>query len=133
MLKNCEVCHRLFSHSTRTLCQECYDKAQKSFQAVKDYLREHPGATVAEVAKETGVDVDLIYEYISEGRLDVVPRDAVLHCSICGTQIKIGRVCTKCREELRSTITREPERATPSPRKTKEADRVHILENIKQR
>ncbi|HKM43384.1 MAG TPA: hypothetical protein VJZ70_05285 [Limnochordia bacterium] len=133
MLKNCEECHRVFSHPSRNLCQECYAIAQKSFDAVRGYLRENPGATVAQVAKETEVSVDLIYEYISEGRLDVVPRDARLHCSICGTEIKIGKVCSKCRDDLRSTITSEPARPLKPKGHVREADRVHILDQIKKR
>jgi len=134
MLKNCEVCHRVFSHPARSLCQQCFETAQMSFEAVKKYLRENPGATVAEVSEKTEVPVDLIYEYISEGRLDVVPRDARLKCSICGTDIKVGKVCSKCRADLRSTISTSAPAWESTPRRsTKDANRVHTLDHIKKR
>jgi flagellar operon protein (TIGR03826 family) len=130
MLKNCEECNRVFAHPTRSLCEECYEKARKSFDAVKKYLQENPGATVAQVSKDTEVDLELIYEYIREGRLDVVPRDARLQCTICGTSIAVGRVCQSCRSELRSTMTSEPSK---SPGTSKLDSRIHILDNIKNR
>lgn len=128
MLRNCEECNRIFSHPTRTLCNECYEEAQRSFKAVKEYLVENPGASVARVAKETEVPVEIIYEYIQEGRLDVIPKDAVLKCAICGTAINVGRVCTKCRDDLRSTITTEQGKSRDSLRSR---SRVHILDTIR--
>ncbi len=130
MLRNCEECNRLFSHPARSLCQDCYDQAKKSFDAVKKYLRDNPGATVAQVARDTEVDLELIYDYIREGRLDVIPKDARLQCSICGAPISVGRVCAKCRNDLRSTMTSEPTRSQGKP---KVDSRVHTLENIKDR
>lgn len=130
MLRNCEECNRLFSHPTRVLCQECYEKAKRSFELVKKYLQDNPGATVAQVARDTEVDLELIYEYIQEGRLDVIPKDATLQCSICGASISVGRVCAKCRNELRSTMSSEPSRYQG---KSKNGSRVHILDNLKDR
>lgn len=130
MLKNCQECNRVFSHPTRDLCQECYDQALKSYEAVRRYLKDNPGATVAQVAKDTDVDLELIYEYIQQGRLDVVPKDAVLHCAICGTAISMGRVCAKCRTDLRSTMTQD---ASPSHSKSRGPQRVHTVDNIKKR
>ncbi|HHY15927.1 MAG TPA: hypothetical protein GX521_07620 [Firmicutes bacterium] len=101
MLKNCKECNRVFAHPTRQLCEDCYLRAQQAFEAVKKFLEENPRATVAEVAEATEVDVETIYEYIKQGRLSVVPKDAGLNCQICGTQIEKGRVCAKCRSELR--------------------------------
>ncbi|MCK9526903.1 MAG: MerR family transcriptional regulator [Limnochordia bacterium] len=133
MLKNCEECNRVFSHPTRGLCQECYGKAQESFDTVKRYLQDNPGATVAQVAKDTEVHLDLIYEYIRDGRLDVVPKDARLQCSICGATINVGRVCMKCRADLRSTMTTEQAKPPKRAGDSRGADRVHTLDHIKDR
>ncbi len=131
MLKNCKECNRVFAHPTRQLCEDCYLQAQQAFEAVKDFLESNPGATVAEVAEATKVDVETIYEYIKQGRLSVVPKDAGLTCQICGAQIDKGRVCSKCRAELREdpgaqSESREKERTSGS--------RMHYLgDEIKRR
>lgn len=100
VLKNCKQCNKVFAHPTRHLCEGCYKDAQAQFERVREYLEENRGATVAEVAEETDTDVEVIYEYIKEGRLTVVPKDAELRCQICGTKIASGRVCAVCRAEL---------------------------------
>lgn len=127
MIKNCEECNRIFAHPSRNLCDECYKEALRAFDAVKKYLQENPGATVAEVAQATETEVDIIYEYIRQGRLTVVPKDAQLHCEICGTSISTGRVCSRCRVSLQ-TGKEEPE-----PRKLNNSSRVHILDQLKDR
>lgn len=131
MLKNCAECNRVFSHPSRDLCQECYEKAQESFELVRDYLKQNPGASVVEVANETEVDLDLIYEYIEEGRLDVVPRDARLQCSICGDPIVVGRVCANCRNELRSTMSQSGQVFENTKPSAGSRSRMHTLENIR--
>ncbi len=128
MLKNCDECNRVFSHPTRVLCQECYDQALRSYGAVRDYLKANPGATVAEVAKDTDTTVEVIYEYIRQGRLDVVPKDARLYCAICGTSIDKGKVCASCRNDLRNTMTQE---ASKPEGKSKSSLRVHTAEHIR--
>jgi predicted amidophosphoribosyltransferase len=128
LLKNCQVCNKVFAHPTRTMCDECYKEVQASFEAVKDYLLKNPGATVAEVAQETEIDVEVIYEFIREGRLSVIPRDAQLSCEICGDPITVGRVCRKCRSEL------DPSSAAPfqpSSRASSGDSRVRYLDQIK--
>lgn len=127
MLKNCQECNRVFAHPTRRLCEDCYQKEQESFAAVKDYLQEHPGAPVGEVSRETEVDLETIYEFIREGRLDVVPGDVQLRCEICGDQISSGRVCSKCRTEFRKRPHTSPEHDS-KPKST--STKVHYLDQI---
>lgn len=131
MLKNCDNCNRVFAHPTRSLCDECYKEAQEAFGKVKTYLQENPGSTVAEVAQATEVDVDTIYEYIRQGRLTVVPKDAALRCDICGTTIEVGRVCDRCRAGLQKGLRKEP---TPRERpQSADGSRVHYLDGLKER
>jgi len=130
LLKNCEECGKVFAHPTRVLCEDCYKKVQASYQAVKEYLQQHPGATVAEVAQATESDVDLVYQFIREGRLSVVPKDAGLTCEICGTPIQVGRICRKCRGELDPSSVRGPQ---PESRKQPDEARVRYLDQIRRR
>lgn len=132
MLKNCEACNRVFAHPTRVLCQECHEKAQRAFEVVKDYLQKNPGATVVEVAQATEVDLELIYEYIRQGRLSVVPKDAQLRCAICGNPIDLGKVCRKCREGLKKGSQEELE-TRPADKPQSRSTRIHYLDQIRDR
>lgn len=130
VLKNCKECNKVFAHPTRQLCEDCYLEAQQEFEAVKEFLEENPGATVAEVAEATEIDVETIYEYIKEGRLAVVPKDVELHCQICGAKIDSGRVCARCRSDFRADSAPAPRREDPSRGK---GTRMHYLDEIKRR
>lgn len=128
MLKNCELCNKVFAHPNRSLCEDCYRSTQKKFDAVKEYLHENPGASVVEVAEATEVEVEIIYEYIKEGRLNIIPKDAQLVCEICGTKIQSGRVCVECRTQL------QPEGfgTSAQPRESRrQSSKVHYLDQIK--
>lgn len=130
MLRNCDECNRVFAHPNRRLCQECYDQAQKAFTAVKEYLLQNPNASVADVSGETGVDVQVIYDYIRDGRLSVVPRDAQVHCVICNESISSGRVCAKCRTSLKKADYQAPEAQEQAK---SNQTRVHYLDQVRGR
>ncbi len=130
VLRNCEECNRVFAHPSRRLCEDCYQKEQEQFTAVKEYLQENPGASVAEVAKATEVDLDTIYEFIREGRLHIIPSDVEFQCEICGDTISTGRVCSKCRAEFRKSSYVAPE---PENKSQSRSSRVHYLDQIKDR
>ncbi|HOQ72830.1 MAG: hypothetical protein PHG88_08615 [Limnochordia bacterium] len=130
MLKNCELCGKLFAHPARTLCEDCYGKVQESYEAVKEYLQKHPGASVAEVAQATETEVDTIYQFIREGRLSIIPKDVSLTCEICGAPITTGRICRKCRAELAQTAPKETQPGTKRP---VDDSRVRYLDQIKRR
>lgn len=129
MLRNCDECNKVFAHPTRRLCESCYKEAQKAFVTVKEYIIENPGASVATVAQETEVDVEIIYEYIRQGRLNVIPRDVELHCDICGDRINSGRICVKCRSDFK----KKPEEPVLEQEEKSRSSRVHYLDQIKKR
>lgn len=131
MLRNCEKCNRVFAHPTRSLCADCYAQEQQSFALVKDYLGEHPQASVAEVVQETGVDLETIYEFIRTGRLNIIPRDVRLTCEICGDVIQSGRVCAQCRAQFQGE--EGPRVASDSVQKPKGKDKIRYLDQIRKR
>ena len=100
-IATCDECGRLFSFLARGTCGDCLERMERDFQAVRDYLREHPRARVAEVACATGVAEDLIHRFLREGRLEqaAAPADA-LACEVCGAAIAVGRHCAPCRDRL---------------------------------
>lgn len=129
MLRNCSQCHRVFSHPTQRLCPSCFQAHQKLFESVKEYLRDHPRAKVAEVAEATGATLEQIYEYIRQGRLSVIPVDIELTCEICDSPITQGRICAKCGQDLEDS----PHRSKPIPASpTGSRARMHILDKIRE-
>ncbi|HHY09653.1 MAG TPA: MerR family transcriptional regulator [Firmicutes bacterium] len=130
MLRNCENCNRVFAHPTRLLCDACYQEEQDDFTAVKEYLRENPKATIGEVAEKTEVDLETIYKFIRQERLDIIPSDIKFHCEICGAEIEGGRVCSKCRAEFRKT---KESGEKPAEETVRERSRIRYLDQIRRK
>lgn len=68
-VETCRECGRLFGFLPRGICVECQDLREQRFQAVKEYLRDNPGASVLQTATATDVEEGLIVGWIREGRL----------------------------------------------------------------
>ena len=66
---SCKGCGGIFAFLPRDLCAGCIDRREESFQAVRDFLRDHPGASVIAACTKTGVEERLVAEFIREGRL----------------------------------------------------------------
>jgi hypothetical protein len=67
---NCRACGNPFNGGlNEPLCQSCKEREIQMFQKVRDYLREHPTATVEEIAEGTEVDSRIIMRFINQGRL----------------------------------------------------------------
>lgn len=100
MLRNCIECNQVFVHAVNKLCPSCTKNRSEQFDKVKQYLRQNPKATIQEVVNETEVAWERVREFIDEGRLRIIPVDAVVHCQICGVEISSGRICVKCEQDL---------------------------------
>ena len=49
-VRNCKGCGKLFNYmSGAQLCPECRAKLEKKFSSVKDYIGEHPQASISQV------------------------------------------------------------------------------------
>lgn len=78
-------------------CEKCGCIGFDDYGKARNYIELHPGATMAEVASETGVAQKAIRSMIKECRLEIAPTSNVfLRCEICGTTIRYGRFCAKC-------------------------------------
>ena len=78
-------------------CEKCGSVGYDDYGKPRNYIEHHPGATMAEVASETGVAQKAIRSMIKECRLEIAPSSNVfMRCEICGTTIRFGRFCTKC-------------------------------------
>jgi hypothetical protein len=74
-VETCRECGRLFGFLPRGICVECQDLREQRFQAVKEYLRDNPGASVLQTATVTDVEEGLIVGWIREGRLQYSGQD----------------------------------------------------------
>lgn len=125
-VRNCRHCGRIFNYVTgQVICPACREKMEEKFQEVKEYIREHRGAGIAEVSEACDVEASQIRQWLREERLEVTEDSALfLNCEGCGAPIRCGRFCEKCR----GSMTREfnsamnTGRPTPVPQKNNEDD-----------
>ncbi len=133
-VKNCRGCGRLFNYlQGPQLCPACAGKLEDKFSQVKAYLEEFPNATIPEVSKDNDVSTKQIEKWIREERLAFAENSPLgLECEKCGTLIKSGRYCEKCRGKITSTL-RSAYSPTPQkkdPRKViSDRDRMRFLDN----
>ncbi|KUG03935.1 hypothetical protein ASZ90_018715 [hydrocarbon metagenome] len=69
-LGNCKQCGRLYiiKHGNK-LCHECSAEQQKKLFAVRQYLRDHPGQTAAEISAAMDLSLEFILGLIRQGTL----------------------------------------------------------------
>lgn len=102
-IRNCKKCGKIYGYDGFSTCRECRKEQELSFQKVKEYLHEFPGASVGEVEEATGVDGKEIMEFLRQGRLEMDPSSSIaLSCERCGTKILTGRFCDRCSHEMQS-------------------------------
>lgn len=78
-------------------CEDCGSLGYDDYGKARNYIEQHPGANMAEVAKETGVSQKSIRDMVRESRLEIAPSSSVfLRCEICGASIRSGKFCSKC-------------------------------------
>lgn len=68
----CERCGRPIVLNKFTLCYECRADEKAEVERTLDYLKEHRGATLAQVAAAVNVDPQLVLRLIRGGRMEVV-------------------------------------------------------------
>ena len=116
-VRNCKGCGKLFNYmSGAQLCPECRAKLEKKFSSVKDYIGEHPQASIR-VKEERLI--------LSEASLDGVL------CEHCGRPITSGRFCDKCKaamaNNLRSALNRPRPMQQRSGGERDEGDKLRFL------
>ena len=106
-LQSCPRCGNMFFYSGngKRICTKCQKKDEEEFNTVKNYVYDHPEATIMEASKETGVRVSRIKIYLKEGRLIIPDNSPIfIDCEICGTSIKYGRLCRSCADSLSNEL-----------------------------
>lgn len=98
-VRNCRKCGRIFNYVIGPpICQSCKEAMEKKFQEVKDYIRENKTATIPMIAEDCQVDTSQIHQWVREERLEFAEDSPLgVNCESCGTMIKSGRFCDKCK------------------------------------
>ena len=133
-VRNCKGCGRLFNYNGGTpLCAGCIAKLEDKFQAVKEFLRDNPNASLKTVSEENEVTVKQIKQWVREERLTFTEESQItLECEGCGGKVLTGRFCDRCRTSLQNEFSGAIKRptATLSPKKNNsEKDRMRFLDN----
>lgn len=126
----CKNCRRLFNYmGGDELCPECKEQIGDIYHLVKEYVYDHRGCTVDEVAQVCGVDRRDIQKWVREGKLEYVEAVASgIKCMSCGIPITSGSLCMACREktakELNSRM-QPKDSTTTSKNSQKQTARMH--------
>ncbi|MFZ5968981.1 MAG: TIGR03826 family flagellar region protein [Bacillota bacterium] len=135
-IRNCKECGKIFSYEGFSrVCPRCRQKDEDAFRIVKEYVYDHPRATITEVAEETGVDEDKILRYLREGKLEIVGDGStlVLGCERCGKGITTGRFCDACAREMEVEFKKGlNQSAAPKSTKT-DKDKMYITDMKKRK
>lgn len=72
IMDTCELCNQMIEEFDQakghSLCRACNEK---NYAKIKEYIINHPEATVQEILRETGIKLKYINRWIEEGRIDV--------------------------------------------------------------
>ncbi|SFQ29814.1 flagellar operon protein TIGR03826 [Lachnospiraceae bacterium XBB1006] len=132
-IRNCKECGRLFNYlSGRPICQDCKQKLEDKFMEVKNYIREHGRASIAEVAEANDVDTKQIKQWVREERLVFSDDSPVtIDCESCGAPIKSGRFCKECASKMTDSFESAIRKSQPvveQRRDTRDKDRMRFLD-----
>ena len=98
-IDTCNACGKLFPRAAMRLCTQCALVEENRFQLVRDYLVEHDGAALGEIARETGVSSSDVRRFTDGGRL--VEITTGLEACTCGG---VGERCRFCRSRLSNSF-----------------------------
>lgn len=129
-IRNCRVCGRIFNYlSGAPVCPSCRDKLEAKFQEVKEYIREHRGAGIQEVAEACDVDPAQIRQWLKDDRLEVTEDSPMfLNCESCGAPIRSGKFCEKCKNSMSKGFDEvlRSNRPEPQPQKKSNDDSARM-------
>ncbi len=101
-VRNCRKCGKIFNYAMGPIiCPQCKDDLEEKFKQVKEYIAGHPHCGISEVSRECDVEISQIQQWLREERLEFSSDSMVtMTCESCGTVIRSGRFCDKCKNEM---------------------------------
>lgn len=104
-VRNCKICGRLFDYTGSVLCPVCNQAMEKKFVQVKEYIRENPKSSLAQISEENEVPVQQLKKWIKEERLSFTKDSGItLQCEKCGASILTGRYCANCKKTMTNKL-----------------------------
>lgn len=124
-IKNCPMCGRLFSDTGTHVCVDCYRKVQEKEIEVVNYVRDNPGAKIADIIEATEAPEKLIKKMIREGRFEQIGIKMSYPCEKCGASIISGRLCPKCQEAMHKELQKQASAFVAAKQEAKRGGRGH--------
>ena len=126
-MRNCLRCKKVFNYKHSPICPSCEQEDEKTFEAVRVFVKENPEASLAVVAESTEVSVKKITRWIKEGRLEISRgMHGELVCMNCAKPIAKGKYCDACVIELNHQVDNLFTTAGPKMH-TKKSDGKHRM------
>lgn len=128
-IRNCKRCNRIFQYRGSKYCPNCMIELDEMFKVVRDYLYDHPEANVIQTSEATGVEEEIILEFLKQGRLELSEPSLAYVCERCGKPITTGRYCQDCITTLDREMKRGFAEASQNPRNLgRDSNRMHIYD-----
>lgn len=132
-VRNCKSCGKLFNYiAGPPMCPACMKGLEIKFEEVKEYIYEHPGVGIQDVAEENEVSVQQIKKWVREERLSFSDDSPIgLECEGCGKIIKTGRYCSSCKTSMQNKLGDLYKEEAPQPiKKDKRSNgKMRFLDN----
>lgn len=97
-LKSCKICGKVLQSSENTsVCPDCVSQYENEYEIIREYLYQHPHASIYEVATNLDITINKIKSFLRDGRLEIVEKDnQFLTCQTCSKPIHSGWYCEDC-------------------------------------
>ncbi len=135
-VKLCPGCNSMMKYVYGELykCPYCGKTELSDYGKVREFL-EANGAQPIVISDNTGVDIDVINQFLREGRVEIPDgSDIYIRCEACGAEIRYGRFCPECMLSMTKQIGKMmwmPE-VGEKPKIKGQSGKMHTLENLKE-
>lgn len=132
-IRNCKNCNRIFNYQGSKYCPACVIELDQIFIKIREYIYENSGSTIAEVSENTGVETDIIMEFLREGKLELKEATMLLECKSCGRAIKTGVMCKECLSHFETEMKKGLGKAKDNLDRFRDSDKMHSADYFKKR
>ena len=116
------------------MCLSCRDALESKYKEVKEYVQKNRGCGINEVAEECDVDPSQIRQWIREERLEFTEDSMIgLACEICGSSIRTGRYCEKCKAQTLNGLNNVVRQAQASRQSMQQKPSTNSKDNPRMR
>ena len=132
-IRNCKNCNRFFKYQSSKYCPNCVIEMDQVFIKVREYIYDNPNSTVVEVSKNTGVDNEIIMEFLRDGKLELKEATILLECKSCGRAIKTGVMCKECLYRFETEMKKGLGKAKDNVDKLIDSEKMYTADFLKKR